>query len=103
MRQRCTQAQVANKQQHAARAPSKHCKSLQQAPSYISPAGSEPAALDPQHTGGQASCTYQNLGIQVLTSALVGVGLVIMDSSMLVATMTGLPRLRHPCTMRLCQ
>lgn len=39
----------------------------------------------------------------MLTSALVGVGLVIMDSSMLVATMTGLPRLRHPCTIRLCQ
>lgn len=37
------------------------------------------------------------------TSARVGVGLAIMDSSMLVATITGLPRLRHPCTMRLCQ
>ncbi len=36
-------------------------------------------------------------------SARVGVGLVIMDSSMLVATMTGLPRLRQPCTMRACQ
>ncbi len=28
---------------------------------------------------------------------LVGVGLFIMDSSMLVATITGLPRLRQPC------
>lgn len=37
------------------------------------------------------------------TSARVGVGLSIMDSSMLVATMTGLPRFLHPCTMRLCQ
>ena len=37
------------------------------------------------------------------TSARVGVGLVIMDSSMLVATITGLPRLRQPCTMRACQ
>ncbi len=37
------------------------------------------------------------------TSALVGVGLVIMDSSMFVATMTGLPRFLQPCTMRLCQ
>lgn len=40
---------------------------------------------------------------RVLTSARVGVGLPIMDSSMLVATMTGLPRLRHPCTILLCQ
>ena len=39
----------------------------------------------------------------VLTSARVGVGLVIMLSSMLVATITGLPRRRHPCTMRDCQ
>ena len=37
------------------------------------------------------------------TSALVGVGLVIIDSSMLVATITGLPRFLQPCTMRLCQ
>ncbi len=37
------------------------------------------------------------------TSARVGVGLVIMLSSMLVATMTGLPRRRQPCTMRDCQ
>ena len=37
------------------------------------------------------------------TSARVGVGLSIMDSSMLVATMTGLPRLRQPCTILLCQ
>lgn len=29
---------------------------------------------------------------------LVGVGWLIMDSSMLVATMTGLPLLRQPCT-----
>lgn len=33
----------------------------------------------------------------------MGVGLVIMLSSMLVATMTGLPRRRQPCTMRDCQ
>jgi hypothetical protein len=39
----------------------------------------------------------------VCTSALVGVGLAIMDSSMFVATITGLPRFLHPCTMRLCQ
>ena len=39
----------------------------------------------------------------MLASARVGVGLPIMDSSMLVATMTGLPRLRHPCTILLCQ
>ena len=37
------------------------------------------------------------------TSARVGVGLVIMDSSMLVATITGLPRFLQPWTMRLCQ
>ena len=34
---------------------------------------------------------------------LVGVGLVIMLSSMLVATMQGLPRLRHPCTQAVLQ
>jgi formyltetrahydrofolate synthetase len=34
------------------------------------------------------------------TSARVGAGLLIMDSNMLVATMTGLPRLRHPCKHR---
>lgn len=39
----------------------------------------------------------------VLTSARVGVGFPIMDSSMLVATMTGLPRFRQPCTILLCQ
>jgi hypothetical protein len=33
----------------------------------------------------------------------VGVGLLIIDSSMLVATMQGLPRRRHPCTILLCQ
>ena len=38
-----------------------------------------------------------------ITSARVGVGLVIMLSSMLVATITGFPRRRHPCTMRDCQ
>ena len=37
------------------------------------------------------------------TSARVGVGFPIMDSSMLVATITGLPRLRQPCTILLCQ
>ena len=37
------------------------------------------------------------------TSARVGVGFVIMDSSMLVATMTGFPRFRQPCTIFACQ
>ena len=37
------------------------------------------------------------------TSARVGVGFWIIDSSMLVATMTGFPRLRQPWTMRDCQ
>ena len=37
------------------------------------------------------------------TSARVGVGLVIMDSSMLVATITGLPLLRQPWTIFDCQ
>jgi hypothetical protein len=37
-----------------------------------------------------------------LTSARVGAGWTIMDSSMLVATMTGLPRFRHPWMILFC-
>ena len=36
-------------------------------------------------------------------SALVGVGLVIIDSSIWVATTTGLPTIRHSATIRFCQ
>ena len=56
-----------------------------------------------KHGGDEPYVQQESMEGCMRTSARVGVGLSIMDSSMLVATMTGLPRLRQPCTILLCQ
>jgi formyltetrahydrofolate synthetase len=59
--------------------------------------GKEPYAVSPDSmTASVPSRTAIEMSD---TSARVGAGFLIIDSSMFVATMTGLPRLRQPCTL----